>query len=159
MIKPRSLIHRGLQSYFSFRRMMWRVTQPLTLGCRMIIARDHQVCLVRVSYHKGWFLPGGGVERGETYLAAAIREAREETGVEVTRARLQGVYLSRFEGKIDHVAVFVAEDFSGEPRVTDPLEIEEVRYFPLDDLPGDLWSGHRRRLDEFQGVKPVTETW
>lgn len=139
--------------------MMWKVTQPLTLGCRMIIVRENQVVLVRVSYHKGWFLPGGGVDRGESYLAAAIREAREEAGVEVTRARLQGVYLSRFEGKIDHIAVFVAEEFNGEPRAADPLEVEETRYFPLEDLPEDLWSGHRRRIDEYRGLRPVAETW
>jgi ADP-ribose pyrophosphatase YjhB (NUDIX family) len=148
-----------VRAFFSLRRQIWRVTQPLTLGCRVIALRGDQVVLVRLTYHDGWFLPGGGVDRGETFLDAAIREAREECGIEVRSPELLGVYLNRIEGKIDHVAVYVARDFEGEPRAADTLEIAEAKLFPLGALPEELKPGHRRRIEELLGGRLPQPTW
>ena len=53
----------------------------MTLGARVVALRGDEVMLVKQSYTTGWILPGGGVERGETLLQAAIREVREEAGL------------------------------------------------------------------------------
>ncbi len=44
----------------------------------------------------GWYLPGGGVDHGESVVAAAIREAREETGIEVRPLGVLGVEQTLF---------------------------------------------------------------
>ena len=56
-----------------------------------VLVRDEQgrILVVRTTYlGPGWMLPGGRVERSETPHAAAVRETREETGIEVRVERL-----------------------------------------------------------------------
>ncbi|MGZ6315935.1 MAG: NUDIX domain-containing protein, partial [Anaerolineales bacterium] len=52
--------------------------RPTTLGVRVMMIREGHVVLVRQPYVAGWFMPGGGIKRGETFEAAARREAAEE---------------------------------------------------------------------------------
>ncbi len=64
-----------LSVLYRIRRAFLRLTRPLTLGVRCIVARDDgHVLLVRHTYLPGWYLPGGGVERGESLEAAIARE-------------------------------------------------------------------------------------
>jgi 8-oxo-dGTP pyrophosphatase MutT (NUDIX family) len=122
--------------------------RPRTLGVRVLLIKDGKALLVRQTYIAGWFLPGGGIERGETLEEAARREAREEVGAELGTLKLLGIY-SNFDGfKSDHNALFLCTDFTRfGPH---DREIAEVRFFSLDTLPEDLMPGHRRKLQEYQ---------
>jgi 8-oxo-dGTP pyrophosphatase MutT (NUDIX family) len=125
--------------------------RPKLLGVRVMLIQDRQVLLVRQTYLPGWFMPGGGVKRNETLDEAIRREAREEVGAEMKTLELVGAY-TNFQGyKSDHNILFLSTDFtfSGQS----DQEIAEVRFFPLDALPEDIWPGHRLRLEEYRAGK------
>ncbi len=148
----------GLKVLYYGDRLRNRLVEPVTLGARVILVRDGEVLLVRHSYMAGWYIPGGGVKRGEGFDEAARREAREEAGATIGRMRLHGLYLNRSEKKIDHVAVFVAEDF--ETREIVAAEIVEARWFPLDALPRGTGAGTARRVEEYlAGPGPYSGPW
>ena len=118
----------------------------------MLIQND-QVLLVRQTYMDGWFMPGGGVKRGETLDQAARREAQEEAGATLNNLRLLGAYSNFKEWKNDHTILFFSNDFNFNGK--HDQEIAELRFFPLDDLPADLLPGHRRRLEEYRDKKQI----
>lgn len=130
-----------------------RITRGMTLGVRGIALDDEgRVCLVRHTYVEGWYLPGGGVEPGETMAGAMIREFREETGIRIANEaslRLHGLFLNRLHGGRDHVAVFVAGPSVPGGGKRPDREIAECRYFSLDALPPGTTRGTRARLGEF----------
>ncbi|MDK9697010.1 MAG: NUDIX domain-containing protein [Siculibacillus sp.] len=138
------------------------LTRATTLGVRGIVRDDDgRVLLVRHTYLPGWYLPGGGVDPGETAAAAVIREIVEETGVTpVGDPRLLGLYLNRRVSLRDHVALFVFDFSAGrqEPR-RPPFEIAEVGFFGLDALPDETTAATRRRLAEIRGDAPVAAEW
>ncbi len=122
--------------------------RPLTFGVRVMMIRDNQVLLVRHTYIDGWYMPGGGIDRGETLDAAARREAQEEVGGELHNLSLVGAYSNFKEWKSDHNILFLSTDFTVSGK--HDHEIAEIRFFPLDALPDDLCPGHRKRLEEYR---------
>lgn len=138
------------------------LTRAMSLGVRGVVRdADGRVLLVRHTYLPGWYLPGGGVDRGETTVDAVIREIAEETGVRVAGPpRLVGLYLNRRTSARDHVALYVFDTAVGRPDLrAAPWEIAEVGFFALDALPDDTTAATRRRLAEvFDGVA-VARTW
>jgi len=133
--------------YLGFRIYCF-IFRPKTLGVRVMLIQDGQVLLVRQTYLPGWFMPGGGVKRGETMDEAARREAREEIGAEMGKLSLLGSYTYFGEYKSDHNALFLCTDFTVSWK--EDREIAEARFFPLDDLPEGLAQGHRKRLEEYR---------
>jgi len=134
------LLYLGFRVYCFFFR-------PKTLGVRVMLVQNGRVLLVRQTYMPGWFMPGGGVDRGETLDNAARREAREEVGAEMGILKLLGAYTNFGGFKSDHNVLFLCTDFTlGEKQ---DMEIAEAHFFPLDALPEDIWPGHRLRLEEY----------
>jgi len=81
-----------------------------------------------------WVLPGGAVEPGESVAQAALREVREETGLDVHLERLVGVYSrQRWGGDGQHVIVFAARVAGGSLQ-PDPGEVREALFVASDDL-------------------------
>ncbi|WP_245499583.1 NUDIX domain-containing protein [Tepidamorphus gemmatus] len=136
-------------------RPWWRLSRGMTLGVRGIVIRDpQQVLLVRHSYVPGWYLPGGGVERGETVFDALGRELDEEGGVQLTGVpQLHGIFCNDAEHRGDHVVAFLVRDWSQARTVSANLEIVAAEFFPADALPDGTTPATRRRVAEvFQGA-------
>lgn len=135
--------------------------RPMTLGVRgLVIDSEDRVLLVRHTYVPGFYLPGGGVEGGETLLQALTRELQEEGGVRLLGApALHGVYLNRRISARDHVALYVVRHFAWEGPREPNREIAEAGFFPLSDLPGDATPATRARLAEVLNGEPVSPYW
>ena len=127
------------------------LVRPITLGVRVMLIKDNQVLLIRHTYIEGWFMPGGGVKRGETLEQAARREVQEEAGAELQALTLLGAYSNLVNWKNDHNIVFFSDQFTVNGK--HDKEIAEARFFPLDSLPADTEPGHRLRLDEYRAGK------
>jgi ADP-ribose pyrophosphatase YjhB (NUDIX family) len=124
------------------------LVRPITLGVRVMMIRNGKVLLVRQTYMDGWFMPGGGVRKGETLEQSARREVREEVGAELGNIALMGAYSNFKQLKSDHNVLFFSEEFTlGDHH---DREVAEVRLFPLAALPIGLWPGHRKRLEEYK---------
>src|SRR4051794_1082984 len=105
------------------------------LAAAAVIARDGKILLGRrgpnAAKAGGWSFPAGFVERGERVEDAAIRETREEVGLDIRIDRLLGLY-SR-TGEAVALAVYIATAIDGDPEASDDLDA--VGWFGIDELP------------------------
>ncbi len=96
----------------------------------------------------GWALPGGFVDYGEALEAAAVREAREETSLEVDLVRQLHTYSDPARDPRGHTisTVFVARG-RGTPRARD--DAREIGTFRRETLPQPLAFDHSRILEDY----------
>lgn len=114
------------------------------VGVAVIIRDGAQVLLgERIASHgtNTWQFPGGHLEIGESVEGCAVREAREETGLDLTNLRL-GPYTNDIfaaEGR-HYITLFVLADYTGgKPRVREPDKCACWAWFPWDVLPEPLF--------------------
>jgi ADP-ribose pyrophosphatase YjhB (NUDIX family) len=138
-----------------------RLTRGMTLGVRAVMLQDGKVVLVRHTYVSGWYLPGGGVEVGESTADALTREIAEEAGAVLTGpAELFGIYRNAHADLRDHVALYVCREWERRGKLKIPnREILASELFPLDALPADTSSGTRTRLREVFNGDPPSPDW
>jgi 8-oxo-dGTP diphosphatase len=147
--------------FLAARGLQRLLTRPVELGVRVLVPLDDQMLLVR---HRGgstpWALPGGGVERGESLAASAIREVREEAGCASELRDLHGVFDNFSRGLTNYITVFVCLPLGeARPPVGD-LEIVDARFFLARDLPANLEPGSRRRIAEYaRGEHGLYRPW
>jgi len=117
----RTLIHWGAPSF--------------SVGSMCLIEHDGTVLLIRNSYRDGWGAPGGLLRRGEEPATGAVREAKEEVGLDV---EILGEPLVNIDAKARRIdVVFRCRARPPLPDVVEPasVEITEVRWFAMDALP------------------------
>ena len=83
---------------------------------------------------KGYTLPGGHVENGESFVDAVIREMKEETGLNIYEPKLVGVKQFPIEGGRYIVMLYKATKFSGEVISSDEGRMEWVEYSRLSEI-------------------------
>lgn len=109
---------------------------------------DRIVLIERKNFPFGWALPGGFVEFGETVEQAAIREAKEETSLDVELRALLGIY-SRPERdpRGQTISVVYVGRASGTPNAQD--DAKGIALFPPDEPPAPLAFDHAAILADY----------
>lgn len=135
--------------------------QELRLSVSAVVrrpGRPNEILLMKRSDNAHWGLPGGYVEPGESVLAAACREVREETGYEIELGRLVGVYsdpkrqVIEYAGRHRVQAVNLCFEAvagaQGEPST--PEETLDLGFFDAGALPRPFVPIHEIRVEDAQ---------
>lgn len=155
----------ALRPHQQFRQRVFlaysRFSRGMTLGVRAMLLKDRHVALVKHTYLSGWYLPGGGVEAGESFAEALAREIREEAGAVLTGpADLFAMYRNARADPRDHVALFVCRSWEQQGTFRLPnREILASELFPVDALPEGTTQATRLRLREVMEGVPPSPDW
>jgi 8-oxo-dGTP pyrophosphatase MutT (NUDIX family) len=115
---------------------------PLHTGAVIAILDAGRILLTKREDFEVWCLPGGGIEEGESPAQAAVREAFEETGLEVELTHLIGTHTRPSWQAGDVCLQIYAARVTGGTIRPDPHEVLEARFFGPDELPADLFWHH-----------------
>lgn len=120
-----------------------------------IIIRDESgrvVLIERRNAPLGWALPGGFVDYGESLEAAAIREAREETALELADLRQFHAYSDPGRDPRQHnISVVFTARGAGTLQAGD--DAQTARWFPLGALPAPLCFDHAQILEDYRAAE------
>ncbi len=122
------------------------------VGVGLLIFKDGKLLLAerKSDTHAGgeYAGPGGHVEYGETLEECAIRETREECGIEITNVRVVAFGTIFSWHPYHYLAIGIAADWkSGDPQNLEPHKRTDWEWYSLDALPSPLIAGDKECLD------------
>ena len=112
--------------------------RPKVYGAYCIIRYGDRRLIIKNSYKDYWTIPCGMVDPGESYLAAAVRETREEVGIDLDMTKLTFLSLvqSFCEYKEDNIYLYSVR-LDNEPKVIlDGKEVLDYRWVTRNELKG-----------------------
>ena len=110
----------------------------------LVLTRKNEILLSRrfnTGFHDGEYsFPAGHLDGNETLVKAMIREAKEETGIELKPEDLKLIHvMHRKEPNEERVDFFfVVERWSGEPKIMEPHKCDDLRWFNVNNLPDNI---------------------
>ncbi|MCG1023259.1 NUDIX hydrolase [Sutcliffiella horikoshii] len=121
-----------------------RVTPKHIISAATVVLNDKNEVLLIKGPRRGWEMPGGQVEEGESLKAAAIRETKEESGIDVEIVKFCGVF-QNVSGSICNT-LFLARAVGGTP-TTSPESLE-VGFYPVEQaLEMVTYMNFRERIE------------
>ncbi|MGB6408023.1 MAG: NUDIX domain-containing protein [Planococcus donghaensis] len=114
------------------------------LSAAAVVLNEQGELLLIKGPRRGWEMPGGQVEEGESLTEATIREVKEETGIDIEIQKFCGVY-QNVESSICNT-LFIAKPIGGQ--LTTSAESLEVAYYPISEaLEMVTWKNFRNRIE------------
>ncbi len=147
------------QDYVSYIRGMVGHKPVFLCAAVSVIENDRgEIFLERRGSSDRWGLPGGLAELGESLEETAVREALEETGLEIKADRLLGIYTKYFAkcangDEFQSVTALFKAHITGGELKCDGVETTEARYFKKDELPEIYCQQHRDMLNDYLNGK------
>jgi ADP-ribose pyrophosphatase YjhB (NUDIX family) len=129
-------------------RSIQRIDLMPTIGVSVAILYENKILLTKRKDVGFWCIPGGSVEDGETVSQSALREVKEETGLDVELKRLVGIY-SRpnwWDGGAHEILLSGVPEGGQLKRKT--AETLDAGYFGLEELPNEILFWHHRRIHD-----------
>ncbi|OKP94393.1 NUDIX hydrolase [Paenibacillus sp. P46E] len=109
-----------------------------------IVVNDKNELLLIKGPRRGWEMPGGQVEEGESLIQAAIRETKEESGIDIEIIKFCGIF-QNIENSICNT-LFLAKPIGGE--LTRSSESLDSGFFPIEEaLNKVVWKNFRQRIE------------
>ena len=114
------------------------------ISAAIIVFNEHGEILLIKGPRRGWEMPGGQVEEGESLIDAAVRETKEESGIDIEVTKFCGVF-QNVERSICNT-LFLGKAIGGVP-TTSPESLE-VGFFPIKEaLEMVTWKNFRQRIE------------
>ena len=130
---------------------MATITKPLK--SRLFLIHKKRILLLKQTSKNGgkFTVPGGTVESYEFAKAALVRETMEEIGVTIDANKLGLAHtLHKKKGASSRIVLyFKIKEWSGEFQVGEPEKFKKVKWFPLDELPGNISPTVKYVLEKF----------
>jgi 8-oxo-dGTP diphosphatase len=127
----------------------------MPVAVHLFFFKDNRVLLLR-RFKTGWqdgnySVPAGHVDAGETVTAASIREAREETGVDLLAENIKVVHVMHRKSEEERIDFFLTvSSWTGEITNQEPHKCDDLRWFSPGALPVNLIPYVKQGLDNYQ---------
>jgi 8-oxo-dGTP diphosphatase len=119
------------------------IPKHIVSAAAIVLNEKNELLLIK-GPRRGWEMPGGQVEEGESLKDAVIRETKEESGIDIEVIKFCGIF-QNVESSICNT-LFLGKPIGGVP--TTSLESLEVGFFPLEEaLEMVTWKNFRQRIE------------
>ncbi len=119
------------------------IPKHIVSAAAIVLNEQNELLLIK-GPRRGWEMPGGQVEEGESIWDAAIRETKEESGIDIEIIKFCGLF-QNVQGSVCNT-LFLAKPIGGTP-TTSPESLE-VGFFPLEKgLELVTWGNFRQRIE------------
>lgn len=124
----------------------------VSVGVGIIITRNNQILLLKRHNVHGagqWSTPGGHLDYGESPEECAVREAKEETGLDIVNITFRAITNDIFEAENKHyITIWMQGEYqAGEAILAAPYESSEIDWFDWNKLPEPLFLPFKNFLN------------
>jgi 8-oxo-dGTP diphosphatase len=128
--------------------------QKPKVGIGVMVLKNNKILLSmrKGSHGEGEYsFPGGHLEFGESFAGCAMREIKEEAGIEITNIKFQFLANVKKYGGKHYVHIGLTADWkSGEPQKLEPQRSGEWKWYEFDDLPQPVFEMCRLSFESYK---------
>ncbi len=137
------------------------MTKNINIGVNVFVVRQEKLLLGKRKNCFGageWGLPGGHMEFNESFSETAARELKEETGMIAKDFTFSNIVSQTHREAGHYIQIgMIPGSAEGEPENLEPHTCEKWEWFPLDSIPENVFSAHRKQIRLFKEGVPLSE--